>query len=168
MEGNSLRIIITGILTTSMLMWGCPVFLHGDGIHVALSHHFFHANIFHLAVNSMSVWLLFRKGYRYETAPLIVAFICATISWYCSAADVVGFSNIIFAIVGLRTPSLSSSWWRQPATVMFFAVTLLMAFLPQVSAVTHLVSFVLGCLYAAAHRIITSISRDYARASYHK
>lgn len=168
MEGNSLRIIIIGILATGMLMWGCPLFLHEDGIHVALSHHFFHANIFHLAVNSMSVWLLFRKGYRYEITPLIVAFICATISWYCSTADVIGFSNIIFATVGLRTPSLTHSWWRQPATIMFFAITLLMAFLPNVSAVTHLVSFALGCLYAAAHRFIISISRDYSRISYHQ
>ena len=143
MEGNSLRIIIIGILATSMLMWGCPLFLHEDGIHVALAHHFFHANIFHLAVNSLSVWLLFRKGYRYEITPLIVAFICATISWYCSTADVVGFSNIIFATVGLRTPSLTHSWWRQPATPSLSAIRVVL------SAYLRLLIFLLAMLIPA-------------------
>jgi hypothetical protein len=42
-----------------------------------------------------------------------------------------------------------------------------MALLPQVSATTHIVSFVLGCVVAGAYRIVNSISSDFRRATYY-
>ena len=151
-----------------MLLFGCPAFLHYDDAYISLTHHFFHANIFHLAVNCFSVWNLFRKGVRYSAVPLVIAFVIASASWFCTTADAVGFSNIIFAIVGLRTPSLKSDWWRHPSVITFLAINMIMLILPQVSAVTHLVSFTLGCLVAGLTRIINTISSDYRRASYCK
>lgn len=148
------------------LLFGAPYFLHSDHIYVSLVHHFFHANIFHLAVNCLSIWTLFRQGYKYNISSLVCAFAIGTLSWFCTTKDVIGFSNIIFAIIGLRTPALTNSWWRHPSVIVFFATTALMAFLPQVSAVTHIVSFVLGCLVAGASRIINHICRDYSRATY--
>ena len=148
------------------LLFGCPVFLHHDCGYIALAHHFFHANIFHLAVNCLSVWTLFRKDIRYSMTPLVLAYIIGTASWFCTSADVVGFSNIIFALIGLRTPSLSHSWWKQSTVILFLAITALMALLPQVSAVTHIVSFVLGCIVAGAYRVVNNLSRDYSRATY--
>lgn len=167
MEGSNLRIVIVGILLTMQLLFGCPTFLHYDSGYISLVHHFFHANIFHLAVNCLSVWSLFRKGYTYSLALLIWAYIIASISWFCTSADVVGFSNIIFALIGIRTPSLKNRYWRDPAVIAFFAITILMALLPQVSAVTHVVSFVLGCMVAGAIRIVNSISSDFRRATYY-
>lgn len=167
MEGSNLRIVIVGILLTMQLLFGCPTFLHYDSGYISLVHHFFHANIFHLAVNCLSVWSLFRKGYTYSLTLLIWAYIIASISWFCTSADVVGFSNIIFALIGIRTPSLKSRYWRDPAVIAFFAITILMALLPQVSAVTHVVSFVLGCMVAGAIRIVNSISSDFRRATYY-
>lgn len=166
MEGSNIRIIIIGVLVTMQLLFGCPVFLHHDCGYIALAHHFFHANIFHLAVNCLSVWTLFRKDIRYSMTPLVLAYIIGTASWFCTSADVVGFSNIIFALIGLRTPSLSHSWWKQPVVILFLAITALMALLPQVSAVTHIVSFVLGCIVAGAYRVVNNLSRDYSRATY--
>ena len=167
MEGSNIRITIIGILLTMQLLFGCPTFLRYDGGYISLVHHFFHANIFHLAVNCLSVWSLFRKGYTYRIAPFVWAFLIGSASWFCTSDDVVGFSNILFALIGLRTPSLKSKYWRDPSVIAFFAITILMALLPQVSAITHIVSFTLGCLVAGASRIINSISRDFSRATYY-
>ena len=167
MEGSNIRIVIIGILLTMQLLFGCPTFLHFDSGYISLVHHFFHANIFHLAVNCFSVWSLFRKGYRYSWMPLACAYIIASASWFCTSDDVVGFSNILFALIGLRSPSLSHSWWKQPSVILFLAITALMALLPQVSAITHIVSFVLGCIVAGAIRIVNNISSDFRRATYY-
>ena len=166
MEGNNFKITIIGILVTMQLLFGCPVFLHHSEGYISLVHHFFHANIFHLAVNCLSVWTLFRRDIRYSMTPLVLAYIIGTASWFCTSADVVGFSNIIFALIGLRTPSLSHSWWKQSTVILFLAITALMALLPQVSAVTHIVSFALGCIVAGAYRVVNNLSRDFRRATY--
>ncbi len=168
MEGQNIRIVTIGILATVYLLFGCPEFLHQDNAYIALLHNFFHANIFHLAVNSLSIWVLFRKGVRYGIGTVILAFLIATGSWFFAAKDVVGISNFIFAIIGLRTPPLNCRWWLLPNTITFFVVTALMAFLPNVSAITHIVSFLLGCMAAAATRIINKAGSDYNRAAYHR
>ena len=151
---------------TIMLLFGCPVFLHHDDAYISLVHHFFHANIFHLAVNCFSVWLLFRKGVRYSVSPIVFAYLIGSLSWFCTSADAVGFSNIIFALLGQRTPSFKHTWWRQPQVIIFIVVTALMALLPQVSTITHIVSFILGALVSGARRIVYRINRDYSRAAY--
>ena len=166
MEGNNIRIITIGLLLTIQLLFGCPDFLHGDGWYISLTHHFFHVNILHLAVNSLSIWTLFRRGYRYNMELLIWAYFIGSVSWFFSSADVAGFSNILFALLGLRTPSMRSMWWKQSSVIAFLSITILMAFLPQVSAITHIVSFVLGCLIAGCRRITKNIYSDFSRASY--
>lgn len=166
MEGSNIRITIIGVLLSIHVAFGCPEFLHLDSWYISLMHHFFHANIFHLAVNCFSIWSLFRKGYIYSIIPLACAYAIASISWFCISADAIGFSNILFALIGIRTPSLRNRYWRDPAVLSFIAITILMALLPQVSAITHIVSFVLGCIVAGILRIINSISRDFRRATY--
>lgn len=167
MEGNNIRIVIVGILATALLLLGCPAFLHSDAPYIALAHHFFHVNIFHLAVNCLSIWALFRPGVEYSISPIVWAYIIASASWFFTSADAVGFSNIIFALAGQRTPSLKNTWWRQPTIILFLAITALMALLPQVSAVTHIISFILGCVLAGTRRLIYSIIRDFRRATYY-
>lgn len=166
MEGNKIKIITIGCLTASFLLWGCPEFLHQNRWYTPLVYHIYHANIFHLAVNCLSIWAIFRKGATYKATPLLIAFIIASISWFFTIKDVVGISNIIFALIGLRTPPLKHSWWRSRPVVTFLVVTGLMALFPQVSAITHIVSFVLGCLVAGVQRTINNLSRDYSRATY--
>ena len=102
MEGLNLKIVLIGILVASQITFGCPHFLHHNGAGIAFVHHFFHANIFHLAVNCLSLWSLFRKEVRYSMVPLITAYLLGSASWFFTSADVVGFSNIIFALIGLR------------------------------------------------------------------
>ena len=166
MEGNSIRIITTGVLVCIMMVFGCPEYLHSHGIHVALTHHFFHVNIFHLAANMLSVWLIFAKGRQYSWKVLLIAYICATLSWYSASGSVAGMSNMIFALLGLRTPSLKNRWWRQTSVLTFLIITVSMAFIPNISTVTHITSFILGVVCAALNRFVKRIKSDYARASY--
>lgn len=168
MEGNSIRIVLTGVLTCLMMLAGCPAYLHGDGFHVALTYHFFHVNIFHLAGNLLSVWLIFSRGRRFGWRSFALAYICATLAWYCTSDSVAGMSNVIFAFLGLHTPSLKDAWWRQSSILVFLAVTVGMVFIPGISAETHIASFVMGCTCACIRRFISSVSRDYRRASYNQ
>lgn len=164
--GRDKAITIAGILTVFMLLFQCPEWLHSDVWYIAAVHHFYHANIFHLAVNCLSLWLMFRNPssvLRWST--VAAAYVLASLSWFASSADVIGASNFIFAIVGLRTPAFSHSWWRQPSVLFFLIVTVAMAVLPQVAAITHIVSFSSGCLVASVSRFIKRISHDLHRVS---
>ena len=67
----------------------------------------------------------------------------------------------------MKTPALSNSWWRQPGTIIFFAINLILFLFPQVSAITHLVSFALGCVCAICMRLYKSLADDFRRAAYH-
>lgn len=163
--GREFAIISVGILVTVTLLWSCPSWLHRDSWWVAFVHHFFHASVLHLAVNCYSLYIIL--AYRNVTLPAVIAsYICASLSWFCSGSDPVGASNIIFALLGMRTPALSSTWWRQPATVIFFATNIALFLFPQVSAVTHLVSFALGCVCAMCVRLYKRLSDDFRRAAY--
>lgn len=164
MRGESIRVIAIGVLVTAMLVWGCPAWLHKEAWYIAFAHHFFHANVFHLAVNCFSLWAVFRSGMIYKGWSILIPFICATASWFCSPLDPVGASNFLFATIGCRTPHLGSKWWRQSTTIVFFLGMLVMAFVPGVSFITHLVSFVLGCLFAILFRHIAKISKDVKSA----
>lgn len=155
---RDISIIICGILLSVFLIAGCPQWLHQESWWVAFLHHFFHANIFHLAVNGLSLWLLFK--HRWKVSALLAAYLFASLSWFCSNADPVGLSNILFALIGMRTPSISHKWWRSQGAVIFFGVNGLMVFFSHVSAITHLVSFFLGFLYSAAAREINRLSHD--------
>lgn len=163
--GRDYIILTAGVLLVILLLSGCPAWLHRDAWYVAFAHHFFHVNVFHLAVNCFSLWTLRN---RISLPQVVAAYLLATASWFLSSADVVGASNFIFALIGLRTPSFRSVWWKQTSVLVFLVTTVLMAALPQVSAVTHIVSFALGCVGAALSRVFSSIADDVRRASYHR
>lgn len=162
--GSDYVIVTAGVLLAILLLFGCPTWLHRDVWYVAFAHHFFHVNVFHLAVNCLSLWTLRNK----VTLPqCVAAFLIATASWFFSA-DAVGTSNFIFALIGLRTPSFRSVWWRQASVLVFLVTTVLMAALPQVSALTHIISFAFGCAGAAVSRVFSRIADDIRRASYNR
>lgn len=160
MRGERIRLTAIAAMGIIMVAWGCPDFLHGDMWYVPFTHHFFHVGILHLAVNSLSLWYLFKKGYVYPAASILVPFLCATASWYVSPVDPVGASNFIYAVIGCRTPSFKSRWWRSGQVITFLAVTLAMLFFPKVSALTHVVSFASGVACAHVARFIARRRRD--------
>lgn len=130
----------------------------------ALTYHVFHANIFHFAGNALSIWVLCRPrtGLAKEIA---AAFIIASLAYLIALRPVIGVSNIMFALIGLRTPALSDKWWRSKGAAIFLSVTLLTLAIPRLSAVTHIASFVMGVSVAMAARKYRSICDDCRRAS---
>lgn len=126
----------------------------------AYTHHFLHGNLMHLAANALSIWYVYR---RWNVKEMVLSYIIATASFFISPVTPIGFSNIIFATIGLRTPPLSSPWWRYPSTIIFLAVTAVMFFMPNVSAVTHVFSFAAGALYAALDRWFKQTLNDSRR-----
>lgn len=123
-------------------------------------HHFFHANIFHIIVNAwvLSVFAKHTKWWQY-----VVAYTIASISILVSPAPVLGMSNVVYSVVGLRTPSFDSKWWKSPSTIIFLCATFAMLFFPNVSAVTHIVCFVAGLVFAILVRWYKIIRHDSAR-----
>ena len=91
------------------------------------------------------------------------AWVAASLSYVFAPGPVLGFSNILFAIAGIDAARRPRSWWTQPATITFFVTMIAMAFFPAFSAVTHIVSFLLGFLYGAVRRVLTKAFSDYGR-----
>lgn len=166
-----LRYILIGVLLALFICAGSPEFLLSDNVPSvvkAVSYHWFHANIWHLLANCLSIWLLIRAT-RFRTQKKVlsqfaIAFLVASLMYFTATKPVVGFSNILFAIVGLRTPSFHHPWWRKPETVTFFAVTFLLLLVPQFSSLTHITSLLCGIGIAAISRTIHSLRRDVTRA----
>lgn len=154
-----MRYLIIIVLSVAFLIPWCAEHVMGCNVLLAAGlHHFFHGNVFHLAANSLAVWYLFRK---WNLTELFIAWLIASLSYFASPA--IGASNIIYAVMGLRTPSLGSSWWRRPETVIFIIITLLMLLIPGVSGITHIISFVAGTLTASVVRFIRQTRNDGSR-----
>ena len=149
------------VLTISFFIPSGREWLLEQGIGVQMFlHHFFHGNVFHLLVNILCVSLSFRKVKAWQFIP---AYIISSLSVLISSIPVLGFSNMIYALIGVRSPSWGHQWWRHPGTLTFFGVTIVMLLFPNVSAVTHIVSFLGGAILAALVRWIKIIMNDSAR-----
>ena len=94
-----------------------------------------------------------------------VSFVIGSISYCFALKPVIGFSNILYAMMGLRTPYFRSSWWKQPSVILFLIITLAMVFIPQFSATTHIASYIIGVLVAAIIRFSKDLDYDTRRAA---
>lgn len=129
-----------------------------------LIHHFFHANVFHYAVNALAVWSVFDPRTRPEKWLLPAAYVIASVSYCFAIMPTIGFSNILFAVAGMRTPSFKSAWWKSRNAIVFLSMMFIMFFLPMFSAITHLVSFAIGVGVSACVRLVRSLDYDTRRA----
>lgn len=161
---DATRIVLIVLLVILQAVFGAPEFLLGakDYWLRALSYSFFHANWWHLAVNSLAIWSIFVPS-RKCSRLLPVAFFIAVLVYPLSLRPVIGFSNILYAVLGLRTPSLKSKWWRQPSVIVFLVVTVALVFVPRFSATTHIAAFVLGMAGASLKRGWLKLTGDARR-----
>lgn len=123
-------------------------------------HHFFHGNVCHLLVNFLSLYFVVPRAKRWH---LVTGYFIASLSLLAATTPVVGVSNLIYAVIGVRSPSFDSWWWRHPGTKTFLIVTVLMVFIPNISATTHIVSFMVGVLVSVSVRWFKRIGNDSAR-----
>jgi len=162
------RIVLIVLLAGLQLAFGAPEWLHPDGapyILRALGYSFFHGNWWHLAVNALAIWTIYDPK-RHPCKPcrdLLFPFLVAVLVYPLSWRPVIGFSNILYATLGLRTPPLSSPWWKHPTVITFLVVTVAMVFIPRFSATTHIAAFVLGMAGAAIGRFNQNLLRDAGR-----
>lgn len=147
------------------VFFGVPEFFYGteDYWMRALTYSFFHGNWWHLAVNCLAVWTIFQPKYKTKPLQFVTVYLIAVLVYPISFRPVIGFSNVLYAMLGLRTPSLKSKWWKQPSVIVFLLVTLALIFAPQFSATTHIAAFLLGMASAAAKRSYQRLTRDARR-----
>lgn len=158
------RFVLILLLVALQAVFGIPHFL-ADGPYWqrALLYSFFHGNWWHLAVNSLAVWNIFVPSRKCSAGRLVAAFVIAVLVYPLSLRPVIGFSNVLYAMLGLRTPALKSAWWKQPAVIIFLVITVALVFVPQFSATTHIAAFLCGMACAAVKRFHNDLSRDYRR-----
>ena len=154
-------IVIGVVLLVICLLPNSAEWITSQGVLVRMGlHHFFHSNIFHLAANMLPLYVM-RKYVK--VWQVLVGYIIASLSILVTPLSVIGFSNMIYALIGLRSPSFDSRWWRHSGTIIFLVVTFAMLFMPRVSAVTHIVSFTAGVAISAIVRQFKKIQNDCAR-----
>lgn len=127
----------------------------------AILHHFFHGSIVHLAVNTYAAWILINRS---SLTQMATAYVIATLSYFVAPIPCIGLSNILFALMGLQTPSLKARWWKSTNAIIFLAVMFGFLLVPKVSSVTHIVSFFGGVLVAIITRLYNNTISDYGKA----
>lgn len=159
------RIIVIAALVVLQLVFGAPAFLLKDGDYLlrAATYSFFHASWWHLAVNCLAIWGLLKPSRKQKWQVWALAYLIAFLVYPLSFRPAIGFSNILYAVIGLQTPPLSNRWWRTPTVIVFLAVTVALVFIPKFSATTHIAAFLLGCCFAAFHRAYLKLTQDARR-----
>lgn len=164
--GKYLRHIIIAVLVSLYVFFRVPEFFYGSGHFAAraLTYSFFHASWLHLAVNCIAVWNIFAPSRkRFKPLQFVTVCLIAVLVYPLALRPVLGFSNILFAVLGLRAPALSSAWWKRREVIIFIAVNILTLFIPRISAVTHIAAFASGMLLAALRRSIQPYLDDVRR-----
>lgn len=158
------RLTLIILLVVLQAVFGIPPFL-ADGPYLwrALLYPFFHGSWWHLAVNAIAIWTIYRPGRCKPCRDLLFPFLISMAVYPLSFRPVVGFSNILYAAIAMRTPALSSPWWRQPAVIVFLIITVALLSVPRFSATTHIAAFLLGMGGAALGRWWQSIKSDAGR-----
>ena len=132
----------------------------------AALHNFFHVNVFHLAVNLLAFWTLYRN-IRDPWKLFPVSLLIGTFAYVAASGDAIGFSDVIYASIGLLTPPFRDKWWRKPSTIVFLAVTLCCVALPYVSASTHITAFLTGVVLVRIKGFFRRMNHDIRRAAGH-
>ena len=164
--GRAVRYVLIIALVALYVVCGAPDWLAGSEAPLmkrAALYPFFHASVWHLAVNALAVWTVFSPKREGKGRELLLSYLIALLVYPLSLRPVIGFSSILFATLGQRTPSLSSRWWRTPPVILFIVLMFAMLAFPQLSGLTHIFSFALGMLIAACRRLVNGLLSDAQR-----
>lgn len=155
-----IRILLILAILVVRIFVGLPPYLMDKTLLSALSYPLFHANWFHLAVNCLALWLVFPPKRKGLWSDLALGYVISCLVFPISIRPVIGISNLLYAVIGLRTPAFSSPWWKKTEVIIFFAVTFAMLPFPQVSGLTHILSLAAGIGIAAICRSIKKVTED--------
>lgn len=148
------------------MLFRCPMWLAGSDVSYlvrALTYSFFHANIFHLAVNCLSVWVVWSgKDMKRDVRNFFTAFVIAVIVYPLGFRPCVGISNMLFASCGLR---VRPQWFRTSNGIFFLIIMIAMCFAPQFAGTNHVAAFILGMAAQWAAGAIKPLKNDVRRFS---
>lgn len=106
--------LITLVLTVCWAFLPATGYTNGNtDISLHLMYMWSHANIWHLAGNLLCLWLMRKKLYLYSS--LLIAFLASYIPAFSIYGDMgmtLGFSGVLFAIVGTKWGLYISEWKR--------------------------------------------------------
>lgn len=168
-EKNAVRVAVIALLV-AMRFVSVPDIVSHPCFGAALSHHFFHANILHLAVNCWSCWLLFRpEGKNASLKVLLAGYAIATLAYLVATPLLsrapIGFSNVLMAVCGLSVRHYAPGWWKRQWFISIVAVNLIMLLTPAMAALTHLLSFAAGIAIGSISCIMKKNKKDYERVA---
>lgn len=159
-----MRYVLIVILVAIQIVAGCPEWLIEEPfLERMICYSFFHASWWHLAVNCLSLWIIFDPKRRNNLASLICSYLIALVVYPIAMKPIIGISNLLYAAIGLNTPPLRSRWWRTPGVMVFLSVTVAMLFVRQVAGVTHIAAFVLAVIVSSIRRNLKRTLDDARR-----
>lgn len=161
--GKALGLCLMTALVAMQYALGIPEWMADGGWRCALTHHFFHVNWLHLAINCYAVWMIFRRGITLWHIP--TAFALGTLAYFTALSPTIGMSNMLYALIGLRSPSYCKAWWKHSNTIIFLCVMVAYLFIPKVSALTHIVSFAGGIAIGFITYTTRTTRNDYVKAT---
>lgn len=115
------KCVVSYILVVSFVLLPAIGYENGD-VESTLPHIayiFCHANVWHLAGNLFVLWIM--RGRLYLIPSLAIAFLCSFIPGFSIYGDVgvtLGFSGVLFAIVGTKWGLYIGEWRHLCATPM--------------------------------------------------
>ena len=158
---NDRAIISCGILAALWIAIGIP---YGFALYPlwirCLTYHFFHANLFHLLANAFCLWQMI-KSKRAEWGRLAIAFVIASLIPLVYHGQIIGFSNILYALTGL-----SFLTFKKQTRWTFIIASALMLPFPQIAGVPHFIALCLGIAIAFVANKIERIGNDVRSATY--
>lgn len=160
-DTKKIQVIAIIVLLVALYFAGVPGFISGSSLLMSALHHFFHANAVHLIVNCFVLYSI-RKTLTINK--LVAAWFIGSLSYIFALRPTIGFSDIIYALIGMSTPPLTSRWWRSPSTIIFLCATVAYLFVPSVSATTHIASLVIGVIASCVVRFRNKLNSDYEKA----
>jgi len=138
------RIAISIILILSFFL--LPKYAYGpeSGITEHLLYPMSHANIFHLAVNILCLWMIRCPVYILVSLPIaIIASFFPAISLY-GDVPTLGFSGVLFAMVGISWGKING-FRNMVAKNKWYLI--LPFFIPNINACIHVYCLLLGFVY---------------------
>lgn len=103
-------------------------------------------------------------GCKWKSAwkEIMCAFVIGTLSFLIASAHSVGFSDILFAVLGIR--AARNGWWRSRYFVVMWATLILTALIPGISGLTHALSCAGGTVFGLISAEWKKILDDYGKA----
>ena len=158
MQIAKIEIIAFGIVCAVMLMLGINAMLVGiyDGCrwHQHLIYQFFHANIFHLAVNLYVMWLCVTR-FKLSQRQMLMCFIISALTPATLPMPTIGASGIVYAMLGIINTMVA----KKLRFAMWIAVYIAISALFNCNWSIHLYCYALGFMFNSITLLWTRLTR---------